>query len=224
MILRCVLGAIRGLLIELRCCFHSSPLLIAMVVYSSSFRLDWHCLMELCRYRFVICLTTLFVTSQSFRTCLRSNWVEVPDWLSLFRSFSNVQINRLPQSFQWKPGQCSMFCQYTYLYLQLSLLRPLLASQQNYTSAAIRGDPGGVTIPQSPPLMPHASNLVDHYFIQFGKQHSRYKAILPSVVLSQQCCEVYFISPTAVNLQWDLQQRSCYENWLPNLTEMPPSP
>jgi len=35
--------------------------------------------------------------------------------------------------------------------------------------------------------------------IQFGKQHSRYKAILPSIVLRQQCCEVYFISPAVVN-------------------------
>jgi len=30
-------------------------------------------------------------------------------------------------------------------------------------------------------------------FLQFGKQHSLYKAILLPIVLSQQCCEVYFI-------------------------------
>jgi len=29
--------------------------------------------------------------------------------------------------------------------------------------------------------------------------HSRHKAILPSIVLSQQCCEVYFIALTALN-------------------------
>jgi len=34
--------------------------------------------------------------------------------------------------------------------------------------------------------------------MQFGKQHSRYKAILPSIVFSQQCCEVHFISLTVV--------------------------
>jgi len=28
-------------------------------------------------------------------------------------------------------------------------------------------------------------------FVQFGNQFWRYKAILPSIVLSQQCCEVY---------------------------------
>ena len=43
------------------------------------------------------------------------------------------------------------------------------------------------------------SNFSHHEFVQFGKQHSRYKAILPSNVLSQQCCEVYFISLTVVN-------------------------
>ena len=31
------------------------------------------------------------------------------------------------------------------------------------------------------------------------RQHSRYKAILLSIVLSQQCCEVYFIIHTVVN-------------------------
>jgi len=36
-------------------------------------------------------------------------------------------------------------------------------------------------------------------FLQFGKQHSRYKPILSSFVLSQQCCKVYFISLAAVN-------------------------
>ena len=38
-----------------------------------------------------------------------------------------------------------------------------------------------------------------HDFEQFEKQHSRYKAILPSIVLLQHCCEVYFISFTVVN-------------------------
>jgi len=31
-------------------------------------------------------------------------------------------------------------------------------------------------------------------FVQFGKQHSRYNPILLTIVLSQQCCETYFIS------------------------------
>jgi len=29
-------------------------------------------------------------------------------------------------------------------------------------------------------------------FVQVGRQHSRYKAILLSIALSQQCCKVYF--------------------------------
>jgi len=45
----------------------------------------------------------------------------------------------------------------------------------------------------------YESNFIHHDFVQFGKQHSRYKAILSSIVLSQQCCEVYFISLTVVN-------------------------
>jgi len=35
-------------------------------------------------------------------------------------------------------------------------------------------------------------------FVQVGRQHSRYKAVLLSIVLSQQCCKVQFISLTLV--------------------------
>jgi len=42
---------------------------------------------------------------------------------------------------------------------------------------------------------------------------SRYKANMSSIVVSQMCCEVYFIS---------LQYRSRYKIWLPNLTEIAP--
>jgi len=44
------------------------------------------------------------------------------------------------------------------------------------------------------------SNFTHHDFVQFGKQHSQYEVFLPSIVLSQQCYEVYFISLTVVNL------------------------
>jgi len=50
----------------------------------------------------------------------------------------------------------------------------------------------------------YESNFIHHDFVQFGKQHSRYKVILPSIVLSQQCCEVYFISRTVAKPLWDL--------------------
>ena len=49
---------------------------------------------------------------------------------------------------------------------------------------------------RSHPLKTYESNFVHHAFVQFGKQHSHFKAILPSTVLSQQCCEAYFISLT----------------------------
>ena len=47
-------------------------------------------------------------------------------------------------------------------------------------------------------------NFIHHDFVQFGKQHSRYKAILPSIVLSQQCCDAYFIYLTVAKPLWDL--------------------
>jgi len=46
----------------------------------------------------------------------------------------------------------------------------------------------------------YGSNFIHHDFVQFGKRHSRYKVILPSIVLSQQCCEVYFISLAMVKV------------------------
>jgi len=57
-------------------------------------------------------------------------------------------------------------------------------------------DPGGAI---APPKI-YERIVFHHDFVQFGKQHSRYKAVLPSVVLSQQCCEVYLISLTVVNV------------------------
>jgi len=42
-------------------------------------------------------------------------------------------------------------------------------------------------------------NIFHHDFVQFGKHHWRYKAHLGPIVLSQQCCEVYFTSLTVVN-------------------------
>jgi len=37
------------------------------------------------------------------------------------------------------------------------------------------------------PLKTYKSNVIHHEFVQFGKQHSRYKTIMPVIVLSQQC-------------------------------------
>ena len=49
------------------------------------------------------------------------------------------------------------------------------------------------------PHKTYESNFIHHDSVEFGKQHSRYKAILSSTDLSQQCCKVYFISVTVVN-------------------------
>ena len=60
-----------------------------------------------------------------------------------------------------------------------------------------KADPGsdwGDRLPKT-----YECNFIHHDFVQFVKQHSRYKAILPSIVSSQHCCEVYFISPIVVN-------------------------
>jgi len=59
----------------------------------------------------------------------------------------------------------------------------------------VRGGFRGAIVPPKT----HKITLLTMIFIQFGKYHSRYKAILPSIVLSHQCCEVYFISLTVVN-------------------------
>ena len=56
---------------------------------------------------------------------------------------------------------------------------------------APRGRSRGV----EPPLKIYKSNSFHHDCVQFEKLHS-HKAILPSIVLSQQCCEVRFISLT----------------------------
>ena len=60
-------------------------------------------------------------------------------------------------------------------------------------------DPGGEIEAISPPKT-YKSNFFHHDFVQVGKKYSRRKAILSSVALSQQCCEVYLISLAIVNL------------------------
>jgi len=50
--------------------------------------------------------------------------------------------------------------------------------------------PGGAIGAISLPIT-YESNFFHHDFLQCGKQDSRHKVILPSIVLSQQGCEVY---------------------------------
>jgi len=76
-----------------------------------------------------------------------------------------------------------------------------------------RGVMGAIAFPRT-----YESNFIHHDFVQFGKQHSRYKAILSSIVLSQQCCEVYFISLTVVNPWWDLAAKYYWNRSPPKRT------
>jgi len=54
-------------------------------------------------------------------------------------------------------------------------------------------DPVWGQLGRSPSAKPTKVTFFTMIFLQFVKQHSRYKAILSSIVLPQQCCEVYFI-------------------------------
>jgi len=49
------------------------------------------------------------------------------------------------------------------------------------------------------PPKTYENNFFLHDFVQFGKQHSRFEAILSFIVLLEQCSQVYFISFTVVN-------------------------
>jgi len=57
------------------------------------------------------------------------------------------------------------------------------------SGAIQRGAMGAVALPTT-----YESNFIHHDFVQFGKQNSQYKANFPFTVLSQQFCEVCFIS------------------------------
>ena len=67
------------------------------------------------------------------------------------------------------------------------------------------------------PTPPYGSNFIHHNFVQFGKQHSRHKGILLSIILSQQCCEVYFISLAVAKLLRDLITKFYWNRHPPNL-------
>jgi len=74
-----------------------------------------------------------------------------------------------------------------------------------------RGEIGAIAPPKT-----YESNFIHHDFVQFGKQHSRYKVILSSIILSQQCCEVYFISLTVTKPLWDSTSKYYWNRLPPN--------
>jgi len=69
----------------------------------------------------------------------------------------------------------------------------LLESFLFRTDTFLRSRGGSIQGGDLPPKT-YESTFIHHDSVQFGKQHARYKAIMPSIFLSQQCCEVYFIS------------------------------
>jgi len=85
---------------------------------------------------------------------------------------------------------------------------------RSFESALIAGRFQGVI----DPLKPTKVTAFTMIFVQFGEHHSRYKATLPSIVLSQQCCEEYFISLAVVNTQWDFSTKEMKSPPPPNLT------
>jgi len=62
-----------------------------------------------------------------------------------------------------------------------------------------RGAIGAIAPPKT-----HESNFIYHDFVQFGKQLSRYRVILSSIVLPQQYCGVYVISLSVMSPFRDL--------------------
>ena len=64
----------------------------------------------------------------------------------------------------------------------------------------------------------YENNFIHHYFLQFWKEHSRYKVILSPIVSSQQCFEVCFIPLTVANLEWELTCKYYRNRPPPNFT------
>jgi len=73
------------------------------------------------------------------------------------------------------------------------------------------------------PPKTYESSFIHHDILRFGKQHSRNKAILSSIVFSQQCCEAWFIPLTVVKPLWDLST-SIIEIASPTTLQAPSAP
>jgi len=69
----------------------------------------------------------------------------------------------------------------------------------------------------------YESNFIRRDFVQCGKQYSRCKAILLSIVLSQEFCEVYFISFTVAKPLWHLTSKYYWNRPTPQPYWLDPS-
>ena len=86
----------------------------------------------------------------------------------------------------------------------------LVAAETLVTWIQMRASRGRSRRGRSPP--PHETyknNFIHDNFLQLEKQHPQHKAILPSIVLSQQCCEAF---------------QAIMRLWLPNIIEIAPPP
>ena len=115
--------------------------------------------------------------------------------LSLFAKYYK-RLRRIPTSLPWR------------------ILTSHIVLCTTWKSEADPGRAMGTIEPQKN----YKSNFVRHDFLQLGKQHSRYKAILPSIVLSQHCCEVYFIPLTVAKPLPDLTAKYYWNLPPPSLT------
>jgi len=71
-------------------------------------------------------------------------------------------------------------------FAESDMVEKKCALKQLGETLAAEADPRGGDRPPKT----YESNFFSPHFVQFGKQHSQFKAILSSIVLSQQCCEV----------------------------------
>jgi len=79
-----------------------------------------------------------------------------------------------------------------------SLFYDELLHTQSIISVDAETDPTGV-VGAIAPAETYESYFIHHDFVQFGKQYSWCKVTFSAIVLSQQCCEGYFISFAVVN-------------------------
>jgi len=84
--------------------------------------------------------------------------------------------------------------------LTLTRLQVLIALHYILEQGRIQGEAIGAIVPPKT----YESNFFHHNIVQARKQHSRHKASFSFIVLSQQCCEVYFISFTVAKPLGDL--------------------
>jgi len=125
-------------------------------------------------------------------------------------------------SIQCSSCDCERFASLCYVTVMLFISMICLDSACNSLRQYFRQPQGliqgaiGTIVP--PSLETYERNFIHHDFVQFGKQHSWYKAILSSTALPQQCCDVYIIPLVTAKSLWDLTTKYYWNRPSPNLT------